>query len=191
MPLLIAGGVALLLVVLLLARIRLQVDYEERFVIRIRYLFFVYRMKEKKKGKAKTEEKQTENHGARKFIENFKMIYDILKPVLSAVSRKARVDRILLNLVICEEDAAQTALEYGEACAVIFPVSAFLENIFSIKKKNIRITPVFGGAETSVSFSFAISMRLCGALCAILSIIRQKTQDGKENGRAENRKCSA
>ena len=193
MPFLIVGGIVLLLALLLLARVRLQITWNERFQFKIKYLFFVYRMKEKKKGKAKTKEKQPGNRGVSGFVKNFKTVFDMLEPAFKALSRRARVDRLSLELVICEEDAARTALEYGEACAVIFPAEALLENFLPVRRKEIRITPVFGGTQSGVSFFFVLSVSLFAAVAAAssaaLTMVRKKARKSQADGDPESRPC--
>ncbi len=61
------------------------------------------------------------------------------KRILAAVT----VDRLALRLVVAAEEPADTAVNYGKACAVLYPALAVLEGTMKIRRRDIALAPDF------------------------------------------------
>lgn len=166
-PLLIFAAVAALLTVLLQLRIHFCITYKDTFDYSVRYLMFSYRNKreeeghpkEKKEVKAKEKLNLAQIH---RFLDLFERVWKNAKTVILKVGRKIRIDRLAVELTVGTDDAAQTAVTYGEGCAVIYPAVAMLENIVRIKRRQILINADFENNHSELTFECHGSIRLGG-----------------------------
>lgn len=174
-PLLIVAVVAALIILLMQMRIRFCVSYNDGFDYAVRYIFITYRIKNKEKGqdkKGKKEKKSKESakkldlEQIRQFLDLFERIWENAKTVILKVGRKIRIDRLQIDLTVGTDDAAQTAMTYGEACALIYPAVAILSDHVKIKKRQVMIGADFNSVKSEVKFSAHASIRL-GAILSV------------------------
>jgi hypothetical protein len=159
-------AIAVLIVFLLLSRVKVFVSYSDKFDFKVKYLFISYRIKAKEKGQAKTEKKQAQRLSLsqiKAFLELFERFKDDAKKTFVKFKNKIRIDLLKVNLSIGGDDPAQTAMTYGGACAVVFPIVSALDLFIRIKRKEIFISPAFNG-DSSIVFDCRISIRLGSAL---------------------------
>ncbi len=161
--------------------VTLKVHYDKEsdvFRCTAHYLFLTHVLspkedKKKKKKKSKKEkpqkkkEKKTsfadkiKSRGFRGFIEDIKNIVSGAWRMIVCVLRRAVLKNLRIHLSVAGEDAADTAVLYGYANAVIYPIiSAFLENVRSYKDLDVEITPDFSEeAEPSFEFDAVLKLR--------------------------------
>lgn len=152
---------------LLYCRIYFVISYEHDFVIKIRYLFIVYRIKSKEQGKNKKAEDQNKKNSILvDFLRNYKLIYNYIKKTSEGVRRGLIIKKIEVHLTVCAQDAAETAVRFGEANAVVYTGVSVLDKLVRIRKRIIKITPDFYGTNTKIDFKFVAGIRL-GKLIAI------------------------
>jgi hypothetical protein len=167
-PLLIVAVVAALIILLLQMRIRLCISYKDGFDYAVRYMFFSYRIKNREKGQDKKEKKNKESgkkldfQQIRQFLDLFERIWENAKTVILKVGRKIRIDFFCIDLTVGSDDAAQTAVTYGEACALIYPAITILEEHVKIKKRRILINADFNSNQSNLTFEVHASIRLGG-----------------------------
>ena len=53
------------------------------------------------------------------------------------------VTRLKLTLLIVGEDAADTAVRYGEICAALYPALTVLERVIRVRRREMRVEPGF------------------------------------------------
>jgi len=126
------------------------------------------------------------------FLEDIKVIVKSLWSLISAVLKRAVIKKLDFKMNVASEDAANTAITYGYANAVIYPiVSAFMENVSECDEHNVEITPDFSEeGEPSVSFCIHLYIKpakLLGALLEnranaekLLTALNQNSKDKKE-----------
>lgn len=56
-------------------------------------------------------------------------------------------------------DAAQTAIEYGRVCQKVFPAFSFICSTLPVKKYDVQVEPDFLGKKNKAEFAFSISIR--------------------------------
>lgn len=179
----ILAAIAVLIAFLLLSRLKFYAYYDDKFDYKIKFLFFSFRIKQKKEGKAKKEEKnvQVQKKPEKFTLDKFRIFYNLfsrfwreLKKYIIKFKNKIRIDYIKVILDIGGSDPAQTAIEYGEACAVVFPAVSALGNLVKIKRREVRISPKFNG-ESDIEFAACISARvgslLATGICAGVEIL--------------------
>lgn len=168
--LLVIGALLLLLFLLLLLPLSLRLSFDGELDVRIRYIGIpVYRYpkserKQKKEaaksGKKKEGKQKAEKSGKAK--PQMAQLSAILKEegpaavaaYLSKLARltatgvrrilaAVRVDRLLAELVVATGDAAETALQYGKLCGVVYPAEAALEGIVRVRRREVTLRPDF------------------------------------------------
>lgn len=160
-------AIAAVIAFLLLMRVKVCIAYSGEFDIAVKYLFFTLRMKKKEKGQTKQEKKVTHKftyEQFRQFLDLFKRFWGDAKAALLKIKKKARIDYIIIDLTVAGDDAAKTAITYGEVCAAIFPVISALEMLVKVKKRQITINADFNGTAAKLNFDCRASMRLGGLL---------------------------
>lgn len=179
---------AALIIFLLLSRLKFYACYDDKFDYKIKFLFISFRIKPQKEGKAK-EEKKTEEvqkkseklpvDKFRTFYNLFKRFWKELKKYIIKFKKKVRIDYLKIILDVGASNPAQTAIEYGEACAVVFPVVSAIGTLVKIKHHEVRVTPQFSG-ESGIEFSVCVSARLgsllatgiCAGVKVLISLIK-------------------
>jgi Protein of unknown function (DUF2953). len=171
-PLLIIAAVAALLIVLLQMRVRLCISYRDGFDYAVGYMMITYRMNKKEKGQAKRGKKKKEPakklnlEQIRQFLELFERIWENVRPVILKIGRTIRIDNLTIDLTVGADDAAQTAVTYGEACALLYPAVTVLEGLVRIKRRKILINADFNRNQSSLTFECRASIRL-GAVVGV------------------------
>lgn len=159
---------AALIMFLMYMQIQLCVVYDGKFSFYVRYMFFTFGNKKKVKGKTKQKKKLKEQKNKPKklslekvkdYIDLFKELWEKVEPLLARFRRNLIVNDLTLDLVIGGDDAAKTAIYYGEACSVIFPALSFIETELKVKKKHVSVECDFNGSST-VNFHANVGIRL-------------------------------
>lgn len=163
-------GIVAFLLLILLIPVYGYLDFDKQLHARVRVLgipFRLYPLKPKKKrsekqqtvAKAEKSAKKSAKKEAKEgllsletifkeegisgvaqlFSELAKLATAALRRVLAAIT----VDRLNLQARIVCEEADETAIRYGQVCAVLYPALAGLESVVRVRKKNIAIAPDF------------------------------------------------
>ena len=176
--------ILLSLTVLLLFPIGIKLNYTGDFNCVITYLFFKFNLpntKEnktiKKQNKPNLKEegkKQKPKKHKRKlscYIDEYKTpILNILKS-LKKLLRKIVVKEFLVNIVVGDEDASTTAVEYGALCASVYPLLSAFESFFEVKNKSYNIKADFEEKSTSAVAVLNIRFRALYALATLTAVI--------------------
>lgn len=184
------SAIAVLLIiigVLLFVNVRLRVRYDDKenvFWVTAHYLFITYviapkeksEKSAKKKEDTKTSDKEEKKKSSIKekrisaFLEDLKSIVKGVWTLLVTVLRRAVLNKLVIKLNVAGEDAADTAIIYGYANAVIYPiVSAFMENVKDYKDVDVALTPDFSDdAQAKIDFELELSIRPAKLIGAVL-----------------------
>ena len=171
----IAGSVLAFIALLMFFRVKCIVNYDSEVSMQISYLFFTLRMKERGEGKTKKAQKKKREEiepAEIDYLSIFRTLrkyYDLLKGLASSALKRMRIDRLLIHLAIQGEDAAQTAILYGEACAAVYPLASFLGGTVGVRRCEIELKPLFHGGSASAKIQCTASIRLGGAIAAAVS----------------------
>lgn len=66
------------------------------------------------------------------------------------------VDKLQLELTVAGEDAAETAILHGAACAAVFPALAAIQNFVRIRRRAVTVSPDFLGGESGVKLDIRL-----------------------------------
>lgn len=181
-------GIILFFVLLLSIRITVKGEYFGSFNLKVSWLFLKFTLfpmnkkeKEKKEEPPKqTEEPPKEEASAEQPTEKkdniFKRFYNnqgfdgVIELVNNAAYSLMRMmNSFKKHLVIRElylwmtvsknNDAAETALEYGRVCQKVFPALSFICSTLPVRKYDAEIEPDFLGKKNKAEFVFSISVR--------------------------------
>ena len=159
-----------------------------------------YKKKKKKKTDSKSPQKKykkksmgIKEKGIGQFVEDLKDIVRGAWTLIRNVLKRAVLKKFKINLLVTGEDAADTAIIYGYANAVIYPiVSAFTESVKEYKDLDVNITPDFSEeANPRVEFFMELKLKpakLLGAIfesreaaVSLLSALSNKSEEKTNN----------
>lgn len=174
---LIAAGIVLVLALLLASPVTVKVLYEDEWAVTVRYLFLRFRVfppkeqssEKKKKDAEKESEKDEKKQGIREIlkgkdpgtvlnllVEASKLAVSVLKRFCSHVT----IREFDLLLVIASEDAAETAVQYANVCAVGYPAAGILMQACRCRRFGISIVPEFQESKPRACLRFRAGIPL-------------------------------
>ena len=119
--------------------------------------------KNKNKNKSNSKDKIKKiisEKGLSGFLKIIKNLLKILKNLSIYLLKRIYVVKFYLEVKVSQEDSAQTAIKYGQACAVLYPAMNFIFNNLKVKNRNVKIYPDFNSEKSSVYFSAIFKIRL-------------------------------
>ncbi len=182
----ILGGLLLLLLILLSFPVTLEGSFGEEISLQLQYLFLKLKLLPSEK-KAEEPQKQTVKKTKAKSsdeepkqkktmtLDGILAILELVKEALSSLGsplgwflRKIRYRDLWLHLMICQSDAHQTALRYGQCQALVHSVFAVLRNTVDVTVKDVQINADFIGEEERFAGGGKVKLRPINALIFVL-----------------------
>lgn len=111
--------------------------------------------------------------------EAVKLVTDGVKDVLHTLT----VDRFDLHLLMCGEDASDTALLHGKVCGVLYPSLAVLMEAMTVRRHDVTVQPDYLGERSSVQGEMRLHFcPICLAIAVLTALIKLKfiTDTSKE-----------
>lgn len=104
-------------------------------------------------------------------------LVNIIKQILK-LFKHIRLKKLYLNCICGGEDSAETAMNYGTACAVIYPVSGYLHSIMKVnhRKENIIVQCDFGSEQGRFETEAHISVRIFFIVVALIKLVWSEYQ---------------
>jgi len=195
-------------VLLLLALLRFGVHLEfsdEGFLIRASIGFVklqVYPEKSKKADKKKKPDKKKKKKKDKKekkpgLASEFPAILKAIKKVFSRLRRRLLVKQLVLYYTAAGDDAYKTAMSFGTASVVFDSIIPPLEQLFRIRKMDVREFVDFTDTKARIYFKIIISLAVwevfyiaAATLPVLLKLTGKNQIKGKENehGKASDRR---
>ena len=209
--LIVVGAIVALILILLLLPLTLDFAYDGDFCVKVKYsgitIFDNKKSEEKAKRKAKKKKSNTKTSKAPKKDGFLKRTYkqkglfgtisyfsDILKIVLKKTSRiikRLKFRRFKFDLTVATDDAASTAIRYGEVCAAVYPVAALLESMIDLKSKEINVCADFEKNKcefkSSVLVKSAVIYWLISLISILVEIYKLQRKESEENERKQSK----
>lgn len=195
----IIAALAVLINILLIIPVTLSAETGEKSNITVKYLFFTIRpgkgskKKKKKQTKGQKTKKKSASEGKSQkkkkkkkqkisaIINEYKEIATKLLTLGIKLLKRIVIKQLNVNITVCEEDAAETAVEYGLVCGVLYPALSITENIFTLKEKNIELKADYNGTGSAMDITVKAYLRpmfalttLVGAAVAYFKFIKNK-----------------
>ena len=195
--LMIALSIIAFLVVITVIPMYVEITFKEELQIKLRYLFFKFNLFKDTKKKANKGDEKEEQSKSKSIRDTFKdqglngiigLIKEISRLALGILRRLFShiiIDDLNMNFIIVGNDAADTAVKYGYACATIFPSLNIIMNIANCKRRTVKIKPGFDENESEIEFLikfhikpiFAISTLIIAAFKYIKWVIKTKLKE--------------
>lgn len=101
--------------------------------------------------------------------ENVSLIVGLLKYLLGLLKR-CKVKVLKLNVICAEGDAAETAIYYGQSCALVYPLVSFIHASLKVRKKGEKVAIIcdYDGQESYYELETILVVRVFRVLGAVL-----------------------
>lgn len=165
-------GVLAFIFLLLMIPVVLRFDYSAETSLVLKYLFFKFtlfpRAEKPVKEEKKTDKPQPQvskikelkdKHGLRGLLDIFKEIAKLAGAAALKILKRVKIRELDIYAVAGGDNAAETALLYGEACAVIYPVVNMLKGICRCKKTGVMVDADYKAKESAAICQAVISIR--------------------------------
>lgn len=126
--------------------------------------------------------------------ENVSLILGLMKHLLGLLKR-CKVKVLKINVVCAEEDAAQTAIYYGQCCSIVYPIVSFIHASLKVRKRGekVQILCDYDRNESYYEFETVLVVSVFRVLKAVLragidEAKRMAEQDAKNQ---KNRKSAS
>ena len=174
-------AILFLILLLLASPVSLSVRLEQEWQVVLRYLFLSFRLwpQKEKEEKAETETEEKEKEKDEKKAGKKALLLDTLKrrsipgllnllseaaslavSVLKRFLSHVHVSKFDLCLTVAGADAANVALQYGNACTVVYPAVHALMAACRCSGYGVSVVPDFQKQETEVRFLFRARISL-------------------------------
>ena len=179
-------GLILLLAVLLLIPVFVYAEFSGEFSAKIKYGFITVFDTEKKKPKRKDNKHEKQNKPKEKpkskskkkskpsllfekkkselgLFGAIKYFLDILKDLLARILwlvKRIDFKHFKLDLTVASDDAAKTAVTYGEVCTAVYPILSLLNANTNLSLKQVNICADFNKTAIDAEISVILKTRL-------------------------------
>jgi hypothetical protein len=99
-------------------------------------------------------------YGLSGLLQMFKELVKIVMGLVGGVICGLRIEKLHLNVCVAADDAAQTAYQYGQFCAGIYPTLETLGQMLRIHDRKVNITYDFLGQKSVIDCSVIIRLRV-------------------------------
>lgn len=113
-------------------------------------------------------------------------VFGAVKTLFSRISRlvcHGEFRRFDLRIVVGDTDCADAAMNYGELCAAVYPLLAFLESKLKFRRRNVDLRCDFSAESTEAVFDGQLNYRPVYLLEFLLGLVGQYLKQDKKKGR--------
>lgn len=195
-PLLIAGGIVLLFVLLLCLRVRVVFTYRDTIAVRLSILCFTVRIyprkqkvnlkkyspqraaraakraaRRRKRGDRRKEQHQSPKK--RPLRESVRLLRGLVATLLRSTKRHLRLHVAHLDIRVATGDAAKTAVLYGAVSGAVAHLIALLDRVTAVKapQKSVCVRADFLSERSCAHVKLVFSISVGGALASLFSVM--------------------
>ncbi len=186
----VVGGVFLLIAIVLACPVVADIRFRDSFMVKISVLgipFTVFPKKERKAEKIKKQKKKKpadkkektgkfskikgilEREGLSGLLDFFKELAGVAAGTGKKLFSHLVIYRISVEIAVSDEDAAQAAIRYGQACAVVYPAVSVVMAAAKCKRSHVCVIPDFDNKKTKADFRLKAGIRPIFVLTAGIS----------------------
>ena len=105
------------------------------------------------------------------------VLTNIIKQV-AALFKHIYLKKLYINCICGGEDAAEIAMDYGIACAVVYPLSGYVHSVMKVnsRKEKINVQCDFNREEGLFEVEALLSVRVIYILTAIVKLVKEESQ---------------
>ena len=187
--LIVLGSILLLLLILCVLPLTINFSYEHDLLFKIKYAGITLVNNEKESSHKKHSSKNIEKKAPQKKENFISKIYkqkgllgtvryfsDVITIILKKffwLAKHFKIRRLKFDLIIATDDAARTAIQYGEVCAALYPLFTALQAFTNLKPKSININADFDKTKWEFKTHVLVKAKLCFWLVATIGVITQ------------------
>lgn len=93
------------------------------------------------------------SHGIDGLLLLVKRIFGYIGTYIGKLMNSLVIDELYIDVKCAKNDAAQTAIYYGEVCSALFPMLGALVTKYKVRKYDINVYPDFLARHSSASFA--------------------------------------
>jgi hypothetical protein len=184
-------GIALLIGLILVLRVRLVINFDNDLCVYLRFLFFKYRIypekpkkanpkrKKSKKSKKSKAEASAKSDEPKKEDSVVTKLWAIRKTLLTTIERflgKLHFKFVKLNAVVGCENAASTALLYGAVSQGVAYLIEILDNISNVdisKRSEISVKSDFVSQKSSLDGKIILYISIAHLLYVLVDFLKK------------------
>ena len=206
--LVVIGAIVALVVILLFLPLTMDLTYEGDLFIKLKYLGITVfddqkseKKKQKKQKDGKKQDKQPEDdnflkrsYKQRGLLGTIKFCCSVLKIVIEnipAIVKRFKFRKLRVDLTVAGDDAANTAIKYGEVCAVVYPVVTLLQSLIDLKPQQINVSVDFDKTESEFKGTVLARASVIYWIIIIYSMFKEienlKYKESEENERKQSK----
>lgn len=181
----VVGGFLLIIAILLACPVIVDLRFADNFLLKLRVLgipITVFSSKEKpeedkkkkkpKKAKKKKHDTEKEKKGKfskikgilkRKGVSGLLDFFKELMGVATGTGKKMfshlMIYQLAVDITISNEDAAKAAIQYGQACAVVYPAMSVVTSVAKCQKSHVCVIANFDDKKPKAEFCLKASIR--------------------------------
>ncbi len=176
--------ILLLCTVLLFTRLSIKLGLDDDFYFSVKILSFT--LYDSKKPKAKTKDtkepeekkdnifkKLLKKKGFRQTVTELCRLSQFAIKKCFFVIKHFRFENITLDIKVATDSAADTAIQYGSICTVVYPTATFLNSVANAKFKKIDIRSDFDSQSPELTFDFMVKCRVLWLLIFGIQIFKE------------------
>ena len=184
--LIIAGAVLCIILILLLSSLKITLNISDGVTFKITYLgLSVFTQKQNKLTNVLKD--YAKGKSRKKVIEDILVILKQLCLRFVKLLKHVRFKKLDFNLTVASEDAATTAIRYGNICSIVYSLCGLLGSACDFDAKKVKVSADFASENMTLVLKSTIKIRLIFlvsfAFGFAFSIIKLKLGELK-NGRA-------
>lgn len=105
------------------------------------------------------------------------VLTNIIKQVVG-LFKHIKLKRLYINCICGGEDSAEIAMDYGIACAVIYPLSGYVQSVMKVnhRKTAINVQCDFNREEGLFQIDTLITVRVIYILTAFVNLVKEESQ---------------
>ncbi|MBQ1186721.1 MAG: DUF2953 domain-containing protein [Clostridia bacterium] len=200
----IAVAIVLLITFLLLSSLTIIFNIENKITLKVKFLgICLFNFNPNKKAKSASHKKVSEKKQNKKTLtstlkeyakgkskrELVQKILEIIKELCIKFGRllkHLKFEKLNFNLTVASDNAATTAILYGNLCAVVYSICGMLGAAYNFNPKNINVSADFASEQMNLILVSKVKVKLIYIIVflisAIFSIIKLRIGEVK-NGR--------
>ncbi len=202
----IAAGILAVLALLACLPVAVELRFQKELFVTVRLagvkVFSIDPKKQKKpqkESKEKPPKQEKDKPEKPKFFKELKdhygfsgavsRLFELARAILLKFKKLLRhltFDKLELALAVAGDDAAETAIRYGQVCAAVYPFLELLNTASNVTLKKIDITADFSGDTGTLQAAFAVTVKArilfltffaAGALLEFIKFKKQVEED--------------
>ncbi len=111
------------------------------------------------------------NGGVEGLILLIKEVFSYIGSFFGGIFHAFVIDELMIDMTVTKNDAAETAIYYGQLCATVFPMLGSFVTKYKVKKYDFNINPDFLAKKNSADMHIAFGFRPAKLIGVVLLLV--------------------